>query len=119
MSEPIENDVLRMAGVAGDVARFNASTPVGTPVLFWPGDRSGEGRESVTRSRAWLLGDHTPVVMVEGYPGGIALTHVAAMPSQPNDPRTHDGNHAPLPDGAYLSPGFCAECDRSRAEGGD
>lgn len=75
-----ENDVLRMGGIAGDVARFNATTPVGSPVLFWPGDRSGEGRESVTRSRAWLLGDHTPVVMVEDYPGGIALTHVTPIP---------------------------------------
>lgn len=75
-----EIDVLHMGGIAGDVARFNAATPVGSPVLFWPGDRSGEGRESVTRSRAWLLGDQTPVVMVEDYPGGIALTHVAPIP---------------------------------------
>ena len=43
---------------------------------YWPGAREGEGRKSVTRSEAWLLGGHTPVVMVEGYPGGIALSHV-------------------------------------------
>lgn len=58
------------------VEQFNEVCPVGTPVLYWPGVREGEGRESVTRSAAWLLGGHTPVVMVEGYAGGIALSHV-------------------------------------------
>lgn len=56
--------------------QFNAVCPVGSPVLYWPGERVGEGRKSVTRSAAWLLGGHTPVVMVEGYAGGIALSHV-------------------------------------------
>lgn len=50
--------------------------PVGTPVRYWPGAREGKGRESVTRSDVWSLGGHTPVVLVEGYAGGIALTHV-------------------------------------------
>lgn len=50
--------------------------PVGSPVIYWPGERSGEGHRSATRSEAWLLGGHTPVVMVEGYAGGIALSHV-------------------------------------------
>lgn len=58
------------------VEQFNEVCPVGSPVLYWPGERSGEGRKSATRSAAWLLGGHTPVVMVEGYAGGIALTHV-------------------------------------------
>lgn len=58
------------------VEQFNEVAPIGTPVLYWPGAREGEGREGVTRSEAWLLGGHTPVVMVEGYPGGIALSHV-------------------------------------------
>lgn len=57
------------------IAQFNEVCPVGTPVLYWPGERSGEGRKSVTRSEAWLLGGHTPVVMVEGH-GGIAISHV-------------------------------------------
>lgn len=56
--------------------QFNEICPIGTPVLYWPGERTGEGRKSKTRSEAWLLGGHTPVVMVEGYPGGIALSHV-------------------------------------------
>lgn len=58
------------------VEQFNALVPIGTPVLYWPGERSGEGRKSITRSAAWLLGNHTPVVMIEGYAGGIALSHV-------------------------------------------
>jgi hypothetical protein len=55
---------------------FNALYPVGTPVRYWPAFRRGDGRQSVTRTPAWLLGGHTPCVSVEGYPGGIALTHV-------------------------------------------
>jgi hypothetical protein len=55
---------------------FNAVCPVGSHVLYWPGVREGEPRRSVTRSAAWLLGGHTPVVLVEGYAGGIALSHV-------------------------------------------
>lgn len=58
------------------VGKFNEVAPVGTPVVFWPGVRKGAGRPSVTRSAAWLMGGHTPVVAVEGYAGGIALTHV-------------------------------------------
>ena len=63
----------------GKVERFNERYPVGTPVRYWPGFREGEGRESVTRTPAWLVGGHTPCVSVEGYPGGIALTHIEAL----------------------------------------
>lgn len=66
------------------VEQFNELCPVGTPVLYWPAERSGEGRKSVTRSVAWLLGGHTPVVMVEGYSGGIALSHVMGYTPEPN-----------------------------------
>ena len=58
------------------VKKFNATHPVGTPVLYWPGMCEGDGQKSITRSAAWLLGGHTPVVLVEGYAGGIALSHV-------------------------------------------
>ena len=60
----------------GKVERFNERHPVGTQVRYWPAMRSGEGRWSVTRTPAWLVGGHTPCVSVEGYPGGIALTHI-------------------------------------------
>jgi hypothetical protein len=56
--------------------RFNAANPIGTPVRYWPGVRDGEGRESVTRSPAWALLSGQAIVCVEGYAGGIALTHV-------------------------------------------
>jgi hypothetical protein len=65
---------------AAAVRQFNRHVPEGTAVLYWPGERAGEGRTSRTRSEAWLLGGHTPVVMVEGYAGGIALTHVCPIP---------------------------------------
>lgn len=58
---------------------FNAKYPVGTPVRYWPGVREGAGTESKTRSEAWLMGGHSVVVKVEGYAGGIALTHVEVI----------------------------------------
>lgn len=69
------------------VDRFNRDHPVGTPVTYWPGarritpwrpdarSREIPGRESRTRTPAWLVCGK-PCVSVEGYPGGIALTHV-------------------------------------------
>ena len=65
---------------------FNARYPVGTPVTYWPGLREGTGRESVTRSAAWSTLSGHAVVCVEGYAGGIALTHVAPSPSSPTEP---------------------------------
>lgn len=56
--------------------RWNLEHNIGTPVLYWPGLRIGEGRQSATRSKAWVLDSGAAVVMVEGYAGGIALTHI-------------------------------------------
>jgi len=65
-------------------AQFNARYPVGTPVVAYPGIRP-EGKyagwtcerlETITRSVAWELGHGEPVVMVDGYAGGIVLTHI-------------------------------------------
>ncbi|MFJ3839408.1 hypothetical protein ACIPY6_28430 [Streptomyces sp. NPDC090054] len=79
---------------------WNARYPVGTPVVAYPGVRPedpvavsyrravDEGRtfrsesdptgrlETVTRSVAWPLGHGEPVVLVEGYSGGIVLDHI-------------------------------------------
>ena len=60
------------------VWEFNRTTPVGSPVRYWPGARQGEGKVSTTRTRAQVLGGHTPVVWVEAEAGCIALTHVDA-----------------------------------------
>ena len=81
---PAENGEPRARrAVAREVAQFNDLIPVGSRVLYWPALREGPGVASKTRTRAWLLGDHTPVVMVEGYPGGIALSHVCPIPPGP------------------------------------
>jgi len=79
---------------------FNALYPVGTPVVAYPGIRpehpvavayrkaAEAGRtvrsevnpckrlETTTRTPAWTLGHGAPVVSVDGYPGGISLSHV-------------------------------------------
>ncbi|MFJ6239060.1 hypothetical protein ACIQH0_33830 [Streptomyces griseus] len=61
---------------------FNALHPVGTPVMAYPLTRPGVNEhffkelDTVTRTPAWILGDGSPVVSVEGYAGGIHLSHV-------------------------------------------
>ena len=59
---------------------FNRRAPIGTTVRFWPGAREGEGRIAKTRTPAWLM-TSAVVVSVEGYPGGIALSHVEVLGS--------------------------------------
>lgn len=54
---------------------WNATHPVGTKVYYRPGFDTDPARPSWTRTPAWNIGG-TPCVSVEGYPGGIALTHV-------------------------------------------
>lgn len=81
--------------------QFNALYPVGTPVRAYPSvrpehplavairERQTSGRsvdagdeelcralETVTRTAAWTLGHGEPVVSVDGYAGGICLTHI-------------------------------------------
>lgn len=60
---------------------FNARFPIGTAVVAYPGTRPPEFPNSkrlvtTTRTPAWMLGSGDAVVSVEGYAGGIALTHV-------------------------------------------
>lgn len=58
-------------------AEWNAQYPVGTPVTAYPGTREGDRvLATATRSRAWTVGYTTAVVSVNGWSGGIALTHV-------------------------------------------
>lgn len=66
----------------GDVEEFNRDCPIGTAVLAFPGSRYGRALMTRTRSTAWLVG-REPVVMVEGYAGGIALTHIEVVPATP------------------------------------
>lgn len=62
---------------------FNARYPVGTPLVAYPGTRPEDPvkclctrLETVTRTPAWTLGHGDAVVSVDGYAGGIALTHI-------------------------------------------
>lgn len=63
---------------AYQVERFNATVEVGTKVRYWPGvmDSGAIPDTGVTTSEAYLLGGHTPVVMIDTATGPIALTHV-------------------------------------------
>lgn len=68
--------------------QFNDLHPVGTRVIAYPGCRPAPGDDDPccrgmathTRSVAWPLGHGEPVVKVDGYPGGIALTHIDIAP---------------------------------------
>ena len=55
---------------------FNAAHSIGTPVIAFPGSRQGRAILTKTSTPAWQMGGHTAVVTVEGYSGGIALTHI-------------------------------------------
>ena len=61
---------------------WNARYPVGTPVAAFPITRDEEPLLTVTRTPAWNLGHGVPVVAVEGYAGGVALTHVDVRTEQ-------------------------------------
>ena len=54
---------------------FNSDHPIGTTVIAFPGTRDGRAMLTHTRTPAWTIGEHA-VVSVEGYAGGIALTHI-------------------------------------------
>jgi hypothetical protein len=60
----------------GVVKMWNKTHPVGTEIVYWPGVMEGPGRESTVRSEAWILPSGIAVAKVEGYAGGIALTHI-------------------------------------------
>jgi hypothetical protein len=71
--------------------QWNRLHPVGTPVTAYPGVRpehpafdelDSKRLETRTRTPAWNLGHGEPVVLVDGYTGGISLEHI--------DPRTEE-----------------------------
>lgn len=64
-----------------EAAAFNAVNPVGTSVTAYPGARPEDDAnttrlDTVTRSRATVLGGHTAVVWVDGESSCIALSHI-------------------------------------------
>lgn len=60
-------------------SEFNKRYPIGTKVKAWPLTLDDDPLLTITRGKAWELGDGTPVVSVEGYSGGIALTHIKVV----------------------------------------
>lgn len=83
------DDKLKAAKAEGQAQadEFNRRYPVGTPVIAFPLTRPEDNDphffkqlETVTRTPAWILGHGDPVVSVEGYAGGICLTHVDIAP---------------------------------------
>ena len=65
-----------------EAERFNARCPVGTPVRFWPGLRTGPGTVGRVRNRAVVMSDHASC-WVEGQAGSINLSHVAPLADLP------------------------------------
>lgn len=63
-------------------AAFTTAHPIGTEVRYWPGVRYGVGRLSTIRTPAWVMPSGDIVISVEGYPGGIALTHIEPTASE-------------------------------------
>lgn len=64
--------------------QFNASYPVGTPVVAYPDFRPEDDRNAhrivtKTRSKAQLFCGHTDVVWVEDHGACIALTHIDVL----------------------------------------
>lgn len=56
------------------VTEWNRLNPEGTKVNVRKDD--GSTLETVTRSPAWLMGEHTAVVLVDGIAGGYMLERV-------------------------------------------
>lgn len=56
------------------VGFWNALYPPGTEVNLT--EEGGNSTRTRTRSRAWQLGDGTPVVQVDGRSGGFRLTRI-------------------------------------------
>lgn len=72
-----EVDPKRDAEVAADA--WNAAHPVGTPVRYWPGCREGDGKTSVTRTKAQPMSGSHASVWVVGEASCISLSHVEAL----------------------------------------
>lgn len=63
------------------VEGFNRTTQLGTKVLYTssPGARA---KATWLTSQAWVLGGHTPVVMVDGVRGCVALDALIVLASE-------------------------------------
>jgi hypothetical protein len=63
-----------------EAAAWNAKHPVGTPVTRYKIiDPLEDGKDTKTRSEAWVMGGHSVMVMVEGVSGGVCLESVVPI----------------------------------------
>ena len=61
---------------------WNAAHPVGTNVRYYPiypPIKSVPPIDTVTRSKAWALGDGSVVVLIAGHSGGVHLSHIEVI----------------------------------------
>lgn len=72
MTRPRQQPTARLQA---KVDRFNSTHAIGTAVTY-RSHPTAEPFNTRTRSAAWVLSGHTPVVMVEGMAGGVALAAV-------------------------------------------
>ncbi|MFF6847051.1 hypothetical protein [Streptomyces antimycoticus] len=61
--------------------QWNAKHDIGTAVIAYPVTRDDAPLITRTRTEAWTLGHGAPVVAVDGYAGGICLSHVDPAPA--------------------------------------
>lgn len=63
---------------------FNSKHPIGTGVSYTPYEncKPEEVRHSQTRSEAWLLGGHTPAVLIDGVRGCVCLEFLTVRSRQ-------------------------------------
>ena len=57
-----------------EAATWNESVPVGSDVIVTKDD--GTELRTKTRSEAWVVGDHTAIVKVDGISGGYNLSRI-------------------------------------------
>ena len=74
----------RAMRTANQLATWNASVPIGTPVMF---RRIVDGPEfpSKTRSKAWALGHGRNVVLIDGKSGGWCLDFIRVVADVSNE----------------------------------
>lgn len=56
------------------IEEYNRAVPIGTEVIVTKDD--GKKIRTKTRSAAWVLGGHTPVIMIEGVTGCFLLDRI-------------------------------------------
>jgi len=66
-----------IAKLVAECDNFNRRNPVGTPVAVQKDN--GSIVETKTRSQAYVMSEHTPVVFVDGISGCYALSRVSPL----------------------------------------